>query len=77
MTVTFSLTQYSYELEDFFVDGKEVVSFKNEYELIDKLKYYTAHMEQTEKIAYQGYLRAVKDHTWQNRFNKLFSEYQI
>lgn len=77
MSGTFSLTQYSDELEDFFVDGEEVVSFKNEHELIDKLKYYTSHTEEIEKIASQGYLRALKDHTWQNRFNKLFNENKI
>ena len=38
MSGTFSLTQYSDELPRFFEEGIEVVSFKNEYELVDKIK---------------------------------------
>jgi spore maturation protein CgeB len=77
MSGTFSLTQYSEELYDFFEEGKEVVSFKNEFELVDKLKYYKAHPIEREKIAYNGYLRAIKDHTWQNRFDKFFNYFNF
>ena len=73
MSGTFSLTQFSDELEDFFCDGKEVVSFKNEQELIDKLKFYNSHDLLVEKIATEGYNRAVKEHTWERRFVNFFN----
>lgn len=74
MSRTLSLTQYSDELSSFFEDGKEVVSFRNEFELVDKVKYYIAHKTEREQIAKAGYGRALKDHTWQKRFEDFFGE---
>ena len=73
MSGTFSLTQYSDELPRFFEEGIEVVSFKNEYELVDKIKYYLEHDLEREKIALAGYQRAFKEHTWKNRFEHFFN----
>ena len=66
------MTQYSDELEYFFNDGKEAISFKNEFEMIDKIKYYLSNENESEKIAMAGYERALKDHTWERRFADLF-----
>ena len=72
MSGTFLCTQHSDELPLFFEEGKEVVSFKNEHELVDKLKFYTAHEPERNEIARAGYKRAVQDHTWQKRFQDFF-----
>ena len=66
------MTQYSDELEHFFIDGKEVISFKNEFEMIDKIKYYMSNERESLKIATAGYERALKEHTWEKRFEDLF-----
>jgi len=66
------LTQYSDELEYFYKDGEEVVSFKNEFEMVDKIKYYLSHPSELNKIAQNGNERARQEHTWENRFNQLF-----
>ncbi len=66
------LTQHSDELEFFFDEGKEVISFKNEFEMIDKIKYYMSNDDIRKKIAVAGYQKALKEHTWVKRFEDLF-----
>ena len=66
------LTQHSDELSDFFEPNKEVISFKNEYEMIDKARYYTTNLAEARGIAAAGMKRAHSDHNWENRFKTLF-----
>ncbi len=66
------LTQNSDELSYFFEPDKEVVSFNNEYEMIDKARYYTTNLSEARKIAMAGMDRAHSDHNWENRFKTLF-----
>ena len=68
------LTQHSEELDYFFEEGKEVVSFKNESDMIDKARYYSNNHKASKEIALAGYKRAKREHTWKNRFESLFSE---
>jgi len=72
MSGSMSLTQYSDELANFFEDGTEVVSFKNEYELRDKIKFYTRNINLCRQISLAGYQRAITNHTWVNRFQNFF-----
>lgn len=72
MSGTFLLTQFSDELSDFFHDGKEVVSFRNEHDLAEKLGYYSVHEDELNRIAQAGHVRARNDHTWEKRFTALF-----
>jgi spore maturation protein CgeB len=74
MSGTLLCTQYSDELPYFFEDGKEVVSYKNEYELIDKLNYFMIHDSERQRVAAAGYKRCITDHTWQKRFQELFNK---
>jgi len=67
-------TQYSEELAEFYEPDKEVVIFRNEYELLDKVRYYLSHPAEAEQIRRAGLKRARECHTWHNRFNKLFGE---
>ena len=60
------------ELEHFYEDGKEVISFNNEHELLDKVHFYSRNKKSGEIIAQAGYERAIKDHTWESRFSDLF-----
>tara|TARA_B100000767_G_scaffold268118_1_gene287867 strand:+ start:1548 stop:2687 length:1140 start_codon:yes stop_codon:yes gene_type:complete len=66
------ITQFSKELEHFYEDGKEVISFNNEHELLDKVNFYSRNKKSGEIIAQAGYERAIKDHTWESRFRDLF-----
>jgi len=71
------ITQFSKELEYFYEDGKEVISFNNEHELLDKVNFYTKNKKSGESIAKSGYERAIKDHTWESRFRDLFIHLEI
>jgi spore maturation protein CgeB len=49
-------------LEQFFSVGEEVVSYRNEDDLIDKVKYYLDHDAERERIAINGFRRVRKDY---------------
>lgn len=67
------LTEQQDELAEYYRIGEEVLTYRDGDELVDKARYYLAHPEQSERIRYAGYRRAVRDHTWQHRFQQLFA----
>ncbi len=66
-------TGYMDELAEIFEPDEEVVVYRNQHELLDKVRYYLAHPDQAEKVRRAGRARALKDHTYQRRFQQLFS----
>lgn len=54
-----------------YEEGKEFVSFKNEQDLRQKIRYYLEHGEEREKIARAGYNKTVAEHTYINRVKQL------
>lgn len=56
-----------------FKDGKEVMVFKDTEDLKKKIRHYLSHEKEQTVIAENGYKRAIKDHTYQKRFKKLFA----
>ena len=66
------LTQYNHELEDCYEIGKEIVCYRNKEELVEKIRYLLDHPEEAEEIRQAGYKRALKDHTWEKRFENIF-----
>jgi spore maturation protein CgeB len=73
MSGSMLLTQFSEELSLLYDVDNEIVTFKNEYEMIDKMKFYLKNNQQRKKIADAGHRRAINEHTWEHRFNELFS----
>jgi len=67
-------TGYIEELAEFYEPDKEVLIYRNQHELLDKVRYYLAHPAEAEKIRRAGYLRALRDHTYHRRFQQLFKE---
>ncbi len=74
-TGSFLLTNWILTIEDLFEDGKHLVLYHSEDEMIDKAKYYLAHDEEREKIAMAGYEEVMKNHTIQNRMDVMLSEF--
>ncbi len=70
----FYLVEKSPGYDQAFVDGKEVVTWQTLPELIEKIHYYLQHEDEREAIALAGQKRAMRDHTWEKRFDLLFSE---
>ena len=54
-------------IEDLFDKKKEVVTYDNIEDLIDKITFYSNNLEITEKIAFNGYEKTRKLHTTKNR----------
>lgn len=68
LTGAFYLTTYCPELEGCFVIGKEIDCYRNEGELVDKIKFYLANPDLALKIGAAGRTRCLRDHTWERRF---------
>jgi spore maturation protein CgeB len=66
------LTEDQPELAEYFEPGLEMLTYTNEHDLLEKVRYYLAHQEHSERIRYAGLQRARRDHTWQHRFADLF-----
>ncbi|MBI4525301.1 MAG: glycosyltransferase family 1 protein [Deltaproteobacteria bacterium] len=66
------LTGYSEEIEEFYEIGREIDTYGTPAELIEKARFYLSHPEAAEELREAGYRRALRDHTWDSRFEKLF-----
>jgi spore maturation protein CgeB len=74
MSGGFYMVEYMKELEEFFEIDKEIVCYESPGDLVEKVKYFLAHDGERETIRRAGYLRAIKDHSWQKRFTDVFSQ---
>lgn len=69
----FLLTGRAENLEDYYKYGYEVVPFSDTHNLIDKIKYYLTHEDERSAIAEAGYKRTLREHTYEKRFEEIFS----
>jgi spore maturation protein CgeB len=69
----FLLTGSADNLEEYYQDGREVVIFHDDDELIDKIRYYLAHDEERSAIAQAGYERTLREHSYVHRFREIFT----
>jgi spore maturation protein CgeB len=65
-------TGYTDELAEMFEPDKEVLVYRNQHELLDKISYYLEHPEQAEQVRQAGHARALNEHTYHHRFQQLF-----
>lgn len=66
------LTQDNPELSLVYEVGKEILAQENEKDCAEKIKWLLANPEQAAKIREAGRKRALKDYTWEKRFEKVF-----
>ena len=66
-TGVFLLSEYQPNINEYFEDGREVETFRNEDELIEKIHYYLQHPDQRETIAKRGQERCFRDHSMEKR----------
>lgn len=71
--------QYIPELNDYFENGKEAIYYSSEEEMIDKARFYLDSKNKMTimEMKKNAYLRASSDHTWMNRFEKIFEELNL
>ena len=72
MCRTCYLTGYTDEIKEFYELGTEIDTYSSPEELVDKTKFYLDHPAEAEKLREAGYERALRDHTWERRFEQLF-----
>ncbi len=74
MSGGFYVVEYMEELAEFFEPGKEMVCYRDREELLAKVRHYLAYPAERERIRAAGHARAVREHSWQERFRKVFAE---
>ena len=68
------LTGYSDEIGEFYELGQEIDTYQSPEELTDKVHFYLSHPQEADHLRAAGYQRAIRDHTWVNRFQELFTK---
>ena len=66
--------RFSPELASYYEDGKEIVLYRSEEEMIDKAKFYLRpdQAENRARIRQAARARSESEHTWYCRFSKIF-----
>ena len=67
----FCITNYQPELLMYFENGKDLVIFEDEEDLIEKVKYYLSHEEERKAIAMNGYNKVKNLHKYSDRFDEM------
>ncbi len=68
----FQICEHRDEISDFFEIDKEIVTFRNINELLEKVEYYLKHDDKRTQIANAAYARAQRDYTFEKRLQKMF-----
>lgn len=68
------LTTYDWELAELFEVGKEILCYRNIDDFVEIYAHYLRRPERCREIALAGQARAVREHTWEQRFRCIFTE---
>jgi hypothetical protein len=71
MSGALNCTGYMDELAEMFEPDKEVLTYRNQDELLEKVRYYLAHPAQADQVRQAGRRRALSDHTYRARVQSL------
>ena len=66
------ITNYTSELASLYVENSEIVLYRNEGDLLKKLRWLVGDAGKAEEIGLAGYRRALSTHTYERRFEILF-----
>jgi spore maturation protein CgeB len=69
---TFQIADWKPALPDLFEPEREIVTFRTQHELKEKVDYYLAHTEERRGIADRAYARAHREHIYEKRLEKMF-----
>jgi len=64
------VTDHKSNLGELFDVGREIVSYNDPADLVEKVRYYLAHDDQREAIARAGQARTLQDHTFLGRMRE-------
>ena len=60
---------------DWFIDGHEIVLFKNKNDLLSKINYYLKNDQERMRISNNGFKRLVKEHRYKHRVKKILKTF--
>ena len=66
------LTEHHDELVPFYDVGREIVTYTGFDDLLEKISRLLSNPEQAEMIRRAGRMRALREHTWEMRFDRVF-----
>jgi spore maturation protein CgeB len=66
------LTEHHAELEPFYAIGREIVTYSDLEDLLGKIRRLLSDPEQAEAIRQAGRKRALLEHSWEMRFERVF-----
>ena len=66
------LSQDNPELSLVYDVGNEIVTYKDGLDCAKKINWLLSNIEEQERIRKAGWKRSLKDHTWDERFQKVF-----
>lgn len=72
----FLVTNHKNDINKLFVDGKDLVVFRDAQDLIEVCEYYLQHEGERRAIAEQGYSTLAENHTFQQRMIDMFTTVQ-
>jgi spore maturation protein CgeB len=70
---TMLLTDERHDLSRFFEPGREVVTYADTDELVEKARFYLQHDDERQAIAAAGQARTLREHTYRERIGELAS----
>jgi spore maturation protein CgeB len=71
------LTDWKPNIEFYFKDGEEILTYKTEEECISKIKWVLDHPEEAALIAKAGQERTLKCHTYKTRVKEIFKAIEV
>lgn len=66
------LTEHHAELIPFYDVGREIVTYTSFDDLVEKIRWLLSEPDQAEMIRRAGRARALREHTWEMRFDRVF-----
>lgn len=67
----FLVTNYKQDIEKYFVDGKDLVIYRDIKDLVEIIKYYLNHEEERQEIIVNGYQKIKNGHTYDKRLKEI------
>jgi len=77
MSGSLYVTHNNPDLHELFVPDQEIVLFDDIAEMVRKVRHYLEHDDERERIAKAGRERAMRDHTWKQRFQTVFARLEM
>lgn len=76
-TGTFYITQYHKQISDIFEEGKEIEYYRDNEELLQKIRFYLDNEKKRNDIAIKGYNNVIGNHTWEKRLRDIIKRLGI